>query len=442
MSGSTTISTSAGLFSGPSVDQGVEADLQQLLADSVAAVAAGNAQNTASQASLVALQASIATGATSIGSVTAQGTAALSTALALSLATLQAQGAAAASTAQTAAAQASASATLAAASAAAANPDTEITARAHAGFRNKLINPRLAINQRATPTLTGSGSVGPVFMADRWAFTASNGYTRTVAVAALSQGDLAQMGDETLTNYINLTVSGSAGSTDFECFSQRIEDVHALSGKAVTVSFWARCPTANQFPSLGGSFTQFTGNATVAPAGTAFSAQNIGPSWSRYSFQVAIPSLNGVNTSTAGNDYTALSLYASAGAGLQSVSGNPGVQTATILIAGLQVEVGSFLTALENRPRAVETALCQRYYQGPLQVVLSGYGTAGIQIGTAQSLSSMRVAPTIIPGTSSNSNLGTLVWSPTSGPGIYVAASLAAAGQAVLNATFAATAEL
>ncbi len=440
MSASTSIATSAGLFSGQSVDVGVEADLVQLLADSVVAVSTANAQNMAAAASLAALETAIASGATSISAATSQGTASLSTALTLALATLQAQGVSAGTVAQTAAAAAAGSATQAAASAALANVDSEITLRAQPGFRNQIINPRFTINQRNTPTLSNSGPTVYTFMADRWGFSSSNGGTRTVSVAALSASDLAQMGDESLESYINLTVSGTGSSTDFEMLAQRIENVRALSGKPVTVSFWARAPNANSFPVLGGSFSQHTGNATVSPAGASFITPPLSSSWSRFSFPVTIPSLANVNYSGV-NDYTELDFYASAGPGLQAVSGGVGVQSTSILIAGVQVELGSYATPLEYRPRAAELALCQRYFQGPLQSSLAGYAVAGGPFGLSVPFIAMRGVPQVSNLATYGSNTGTLTWTAQPGPSYSIVGTATATGGCIINVTYSLSSE-
>jgi hypothetical protein len=89
---------------------------------------------------------------------------------------------------------------------------------------------------------------------------------------------------------------------------------------------------------------------------------------------------------------------------------NLGVGGATsdyFAITGVQLEVGTVATPFERRSYGQELALCQRYYQKYLGVLLSGYNGIGGLIYTMTFLPvEMRVTPTFVFSNFTNANCG------------------------------------
>jgi hypothetical protein len=83
----------------------------------------------------------------------------------------------------------------------------------------------------------------------------------------------------------------------------------------------------------------------------------------------------------------------------------------------VQLEVGQISTPLEKRDPMLELALCQRYYQGPHSIVISGYGSAvGGGVGQSQLLPvKMRATPTSVITANSSSNVSAVALTPLSG---------------------------
>jgi hypothetical protein len=242
------------------------------------------------------------------------------------------------------------------------------TADSLQGFRNRIINGDMRIDQR-----NAGASVTPTdaqYTLDRWnagltqaskfsvqrSTTAPAGYTNSLLVTSLS--------------------AYSVGAGDLFRISQYVEGFNAADlgwgaagAQSVTLSFWVRSSLTGTFSgSLANSafnrsypFT-FTINAantweqksvTIAgdTTGTWLTNNGIGI---RVGFSLGAGSTySGTAGAWAGATYTAAT-------GATSVVGTNG---ATLYITGVQLEVGSVATPFERRPYGTELALCQRYYQ-------------------------------------------------------------------------------
>jgi hypothetical protein len=115
---------------------------------------------------------------------------------------------------------------------------------------------------------------------------------------------------------------------------------------------------------------------------------------------------------------------------------------AFIQVTDLQLEQGSVATPFEQRPYAVELALCQRYYQTG-DIYGAGYvvGAGGVRMGYSKFYVPMRGTPTIDPVgiTYANASGFTSEAVTTNGFGYYVTAS--AAGGVNVNGSFIARSE-
>lgn len=232
------------------------------------------------------------------------------------------------------------------------------------GFKNRIINGAMVIDQRATSVTDTNYSV------DRWEYASS-----TASKASVAQSTLAPSG---FINSLGATSSSaySVGASDYFFLGQKIEGFNtadlgwgAAGAQSVTLSFWVRSSLTGTF---GGALRNSAGNrsypftftisaantweqktVTVAgdTSGTWLTNNGIGI---RLSFGLGAGSTySGTAGSWSGNDFFTAT-------GAVSVVGTNG---ATFYITGVQLEKGSTATSFDFRSIGTELMLCQRYYE-------------------------------------------------------------------------------
>jgi hypothetical protein len=241
------------------------------------------------------------------------------------------------------------------------------------GFRNRLINGAMVIDQRnAGASVTNI--VGAVYTVDRWAAV---GYVASKFTAQQNAGSVTPpLG---FTNYLGCTSSSAytVGSSEYFGIAQYIEGLNVTdlgwgtaNAKTVTLLAWVYSSLTGTF---GGSLRNSADNYNY-PFSYSIPTAN---TWTQISITVAGPTTgtwlttNGVGiraffslgagatfSGTAGS-WTSTSTIVSA-TGATSVVGT---SSATFYITGVQLEVGSNATSFEYRPYGTELALCQRYYE-------------------------------------------------------------------------------
>jgi hypothetical protein len=199
-------------------------------------------------------------------------------------------------------------------------------------FKNKIINGDFNIWQRGTTIASGSTA----FCADRWSKNSSTGTISQSTDIPTGQGF----------SYSMQTVASSQAI----CILQPVELVATgragefSVGSTWTYSFWMKGTSAGsiglsfEFRDEGISAT----NLVTAATGTTI---NYTTSWAKYTVTFTI-------TGTPAGTNTSLSVIL-----FQSS------QTNTVHFTGAQLEKGSIATPFEFRPRQVELAMCQRYYE-------------------------------------------------------------------------------
>lgn len=229
------------------------------------------------------------------------------------------------------------------------------------GFKNQIMNGGFRINQRGWTSSTASATYG----FDRWQQVNSGG-TVTYSTQAFTLGSPAATGYET-GNYARLVTSGQSAAGDYALLRQTIEDVRTFAGGQVTISFWAKATTstlaspAKMAVELVQTFG--SGGSPSADVTTYAGTVTLTTSWARYSVTVSLPSLSGKTIGTSANTSgLQLNLWVSAGSTYNTRTSTLGIQSNTFDMWGVQVERGSFPTAFEERPIALELQLCQRYY--------------------------------------------------------------------------------
>jgi hypothetical protein len=378
-------------------------------ATTAAAAVATSATNAASSATAAASSASAAA-----NSATTAGTNATSAAGSVTAA------AASASAASTSATNAQTSATNAAASAVSAGGIFGQTIG-----RNYVQNSRFQVQQRGTGPWTSTN-----FTADRW-YIQIAGDTSSASVQVPNDASRAQIGDEAARYSLNTTFTGAAAAGDFTFLSHSMEDATRLSNKTVTVSFYASAATAATL--VGVSLLQYFGTGGSPSASVYVTPQvvSVGTSWTRFSVTFVVPSTAGKSFGTTSGSLTQIRFAFSSGS-TNAASLGVGVQSGTIALYGVQLEVGTTTTALEVKSYDYDLRECQRFYQTVQATAI------GVATGTAQIIDgpvfwqTMRTTPTVItlgPGTFSNVS-STVFYAGTFNSGRFEITS-SAAGQCV-----------
>lgn len=245
------------------------------------------------------------------------------------------------------------------------------------GFRNRIINGAMGIDQRNAGASVTITTANP-YTLDRWQAicSVSSKFTVQQTPSATETGYATRVAAG-FTNYLGCTSSAatSVGSGDYYLIRQSIEGLNfsdlawgTASAKSVTLSFWV-------YSSLTGTFGGALGNSAnnrTYPFTYTISAAN---TWEQKTVTVAGDTTgtwlttNGIGikltfslgmgstySGTAGS-WAGAEYYSATGA--TSVVGTSG---ATFYITGVQLEAGSTATSFDRRPYGTELALCQRYY--------------------------------------------------------------------------------
>ncbi len=289
------------------------------------------------------------------------------------------------------------------------------TADSLQGFRNRIINGDMRIDQRnAGASVTATATT---FIVDRFGCytTQSSKYTGQQNAGSVTP----PVG---FTKYLGVTSSSaySVISSDYFGVLHRIEGQNVAdlewgtaNAKTVTLSFWVRSSLTGTF---GGSISNSAYNR-VYPFSYSVSSAN---TWT--SISVTIPgdtsgtwlTTNGIGMEIvfglgAGSTYSGTSGAWAAGWVNQPTStvSVVGTNGATWYITGAQLEVGSVATPFERRDYGRELMLCQRYYY-KLASGVDGQIGSGYYYSTTQAqlwvrfAVSMRSAPILSSVTGTN----------------------------------------
>ena len=311
------------------------------------------------------------------------------------------------------------------------------TADSLQGFRNRIINGDMRIDQRnagASATFANTGA----YSIDRWRISNS------VSTVTAQQSTTAPTG---FNNSLLITVtsadsnppsSGTSHALQYYIEGTNVADLGfgSASAKTVTLSFWVRS-------SLTGTYGIQIGNN--APATRAYVAQYTISSANTFEYKTI--TISGDTTGTwatntgigmavifdlgSGSSYQAASANTWTTSDNRRISGNAlfaSTASATFYITGVQLEVGSVATPFERIDYGRELAMCQRYYQK--SSVLGCLGVAGSTARITANIpfqQTMRSAPTVA-ATATINRVTTLGVADVSATFTFSASSVSASG--------------
>jgi hypothetical protein len=287
------------------------------------------------------------------------------------------------------------------------------TSTGYYGFKNRIINSAMVIDQRNAGASVTIPTINPQYTLDRWAIQSSQ-----ASKISIQQNAGAVTPPTGFTKYLGATSLSaySVLSGDYFSIRQGIEGFNiadlgwgAAGASSVTLSFWVRSSLTGTF---GGSLTNNTFNYSYPFTYTISSANT----WEQKTLTVAGPTAGTWETGSSLGVYITLGLGvgstysgtagAWAASGYLSATGATsvvGTNGATFYITGVQLEKGSTATSFDYRPYGTELALCQRYYQKFSAAATAGnpYGV-GFNANTTDGQAhisfqaQMRVAPTAL----------------------------------------------
>jgi hypothetical protein len=307
--------------------------------------------------------------------------------------------------------------------------------------RNKLHNPLFNIAQRGAGAFTASG-----YTLDRWLASITTD-TVSITQASLSDADRSAIGDEEAVYGLQNVFTGNAATGAFNNLVQRMEGVRRFSNKTVILSFWAKA--ASGTPKLGFNLSQNfgSGGSTAVTALATGNTVTLSTTWTRYTTAIAVPSASGKTLGTAGTDYTAIQIWFSSGSANNAQAGNIGVQSGTITLWGMQLEIGSVATALAKADPRHDLSNCQRFYYTTRVVSgVSNQASGGNVFHGMLFPTTMRATPTLALASNASTNLSSVqvLATGTNTPGayFYVQGSATAAGATIFDLVMTATADL
>jgi hypothetical protein len=250
------------------------------------------------------------------------------------------------------------------------------------GFKNRLINGAMVIDQRNAGASVSATSGGQYFL-DRWcaSLSASGKFTVQQNAGAVAK-------PTGFANYLGVTSSTAwaVGASDYATLNQFIEGFNVAdlqwgtsSAAAVTLSFVVYSSLTGTFGGVIHNGINAGGQTRTYPFTFTVSAAN---TWTTISLPIngdttgTWGSSNGAGISVCFSLAAGSSKVATSGAwtGVAAYSGATGqtnilaTNAATFYVTGVQFEKGSVATSFDVRPYGTELVLCQRYYESSFDI--------------------------------------------------------------------------
>jgi hypothetical protein len=300
--------------------------------------------------------------------------------------------------------------------------DGQFNSASSMGFKNRIINGAMVIDQRNAGASVSISGGGQVFGVDRWAGYASGG-----GVFSAQQSTTAPAGFKNSWLATVTTADASVAAGDYYMLEQNIEglnvsdlDFGLSSASTVTLSFWVRSSLTGTYS--GGLLN--SGANRAYPFTYSISSAN---TWEQKSVTIT-GDTSGTWLTTSG---IGLRLRLSLGSGSTwqasagswaagnyfAVSGSAnwiGTISNNFYITGVQLEKGSTATSFDYLDYGRSLIQCQRYFQKESYVVWSGNATSGsiyytffefpVQMRAAPTMTYSNVAASGFPASASTTN--------------------------------------
>jgi len=261
------------------------------------------------------------------------------------------------------------------------------TAATGFGFKNRIINGAMVIDQRNAGASVTVNSTSQTFCTDRWWASGQS----TDGIFTMAQSTNAPTGfNNSLQNTVT-TADASIGVTQRYYIAQRIEAFNTAdlgwgtaAAQTVTLSFWVRS-------SLTGTFGGFIYNSAADNSYPFSYSISVADTWENKTVTIAGPTAgtwlgatNGIGMQIGWSLGAGTDRLGTAGAWASAQYFGAIGQTniiatngATFYITGVQLEKGSTATSFDYRPIGTELALCQRYYFVLSGFYIEGYASSG-----------------------------------------------------------------
>jgi hypothetical protein len=263
------------------------------------------------------------------------------------------------------------------------------------GFKNKIINGAMVIDQRRAGAALSSNAAGSNYTLDRW-----EAYGEASGKFSAQQNAGSVTPPSGFTNYLGITslTANTPATGDSYFLRQWIEGFNsadlgfgAAGASTVTLSFWVRSSLTGTFS---GVLTNYNQNRAYPYTYTISSANT----WEQKSITIVGDTSGTWLTTNSGgigvmfnlgsgatrlgtaNAWATVS-YVYGATGSTNVLGTNG---ATFYITGVQLEKGSVATSFDYRPYGTELALCQRYYWKTFNQSTAPAQNIGINTGEFQ----------------------------------------------------------
>jgi hypothetical protein len=241
------------------------------------------------------------------------------------------------------------------------------------GFKNRIINGAMVIDQRNAGAALTPGSASSFYTVDRW-----QGNVSQASKLSFQQNAGSVTPPVGFVNYLGMTSQSAYTITTGDNFQirQQIEANNIFdlgfgtaNAKNTTLSFWVYSSLTGTF---GGSLLNSSANYSYPFSYTISSANT----WTQISITIAGPTGGSWSTGISTGVFVQFSLGAAssflstAGSwssntylGVTGQTSVVGTNGATFYLTGVQLEKGSTATSFDYRPYSAELALCQRYYE-------------------------------------------------------------------------------
>ena len=291
------------------------------------------------------------------------------------------------------------------------NGSDVFNASSNFGFKNRLINGAMVIDQRNAGASVTIPANAYTYDIDRWF-----GVGNQASKFSLQQNAGSVTPPAGFSNYLGATSLSaySVISTDYLTLGQAIEGFNfadmawgTANAQTVTLSFWVRSSLTGTF----GGVIQNSAQSRAYPFSYTISSAN---TWEQKTITIAgdttgtwVGATNGIGArifwSLGSGSVQSGTAGAWVGGAPYSVTGATsvvGTNGATFYITGVQLEKGSTATSFDYRPYGTELALCLRYYwqaaTGTSQELTVGWYYSTTQISLVMNMPvPMRTGPTL-----------------------------------------------